>query len=128
MDTLLLPYIDVVTIIARLVCGAIFLYYGFPKIKDLKETAREFEEDKGFKPGWFWGTPIAFLEVFGGLGLILGVYVWLWAVLFSIMMIVGTIWKIKNPKKGFGTWSYDLTILAIMLLLLVTGPGAYTLL
>lgn len=128
MDTLLLPYSDAIIFIARLVAGTIFLYYGIPKIKDLKENAREFEEDMGFKPGWFWGTPIAFLEVLGGLGLIFGIYVWFWAILFAAMMVVGTVWKIKNPKKGFGSWSYDLTLLAIMLLLLMTGPGAYALL
>lgn len=125
-ETLFAPYTDVLLLFARIIVGAIFLYYGIPKIKDLKGAAEEMKE-KGLRPAAFWGTAIALLEVFGGTGLILGIYTWFWALLFSIMMIGGTIIKIKNPQKGFGSWSYDLLILAITLLLLSVGAGAYAL-
>jgi len=126
LDTILTPYADLVLLFGRLVVGIIFIYYGLPKIRDLKAAKEEFIQ-KGIKPAGFWGPFIAFLEVFGGIGIILGVFTWLWAALFSIEMIVGTIWKIRNKKK-FGSWSYDLTILAITLTLLAFGAGSIAIL
>lgn len=45
---------DLVLLIPRVIFAVVFLSYGWPKIKDLKANARDFEE-MGFKPGWLWG-------------------------------------------------------------------------
>ena len=100
------------------------VYYGWPKIKNLKSNAADFVS-MGFRPGWLWGTLIAFVEFFGGLLIIIGSYFNYVLILLGIQMLLGTIWKITKTKKPFTDWSYDLLILAVVLLLLLTGPGTY---
>ena len=118
-------YTDLALFGARLIPGIVFLYFGIPKIKNLKNNARDFEM-MGFKPGWFWGTPIAFLEVFGSILLILGIFTPHIALLFAGHMTVGTIWKITKTDKGFPDWSYDLILLVLMFVLMVFGAGTWS--
>lgn len=123
----LAPVSGIALFIVRLIFGITFIYYGWPKIKDLKSNARDFEH-MGFKPGWLWGTPVALLETVGSLMVIFGVFTWLAAIGFVVHMTTGTVWKITKTEKPFTDWSYDLLLLSIALLLLVTGPGAINIL
>lgn len=116
---------NVVLLAVRILFGVTFFYYGWPKLKDLRSNARDFE-GMGFKPGWLWGTPVAFLEGLGSIAVLLGVFTWVMAIGFVIHMTIGAVWKVTSTKKPFTDWSYDLLLLAIALLLLVTGPGAFT--
>lgn len=114
-------------LIVRAIFGVTFFYYGQFKIRDLKGNAKTFEDVHGLYPGWFWGTLIALLETFGSLAVLLGLFVPFFAVLFAIHMISGTIWKTTKTDKPFTDWSYDLLLLALALMLLVHGPGAFAL-
>ncbi|MFQ5575437.1 MAG: DoxX family protein [Anaerolineae bacterium] len=118
---------DIVLLVVRLIFGITFIYYGRHKIKDLKSNANDFVQ-MGFKPGWLWGTIVALQETVGSLMVILGIFTWLAAIGFVVHMALGAIWKITKTDKPFTDWSYDLLLLSIALLLLVTGPGAYNLL
>lgn len=120
-------FVDIVLLVVRIVFGIVFLYYGYPKLKDLKSNANDFEQ-MGFKPGWLFGTPVALLETVGSLLIILGFFTWLAAAGFVLHMLTGMIWKITKTDKPFTDWSYDLLLLLIALMLLVTGPGAYNIL
>jgi putative oxidoreductase len=124
---LLAPIEDIVLLVVRIIFGVIFFYYGWPKLKDLKSNASDFEH-MGFKPGWLWGTPVALLETIGALMIIVGLFTWLAAIGFAVHMVTGTIWKITKTDKPFTDWSYDLMLLSIALLLLITGPGAINIL
>ena len=124
--TPLAPLSDIVLLIVRIIMGIVMIYYGYPKITDLRSNAEDFVK-MGFKPGMFWGTIVAFVEFFGGIAVIVGMYVWLAEALFGFEMIMGTIWKITKTEKPFTDWSYDLLLLAIALMLLITGPGYYVL-
>ena len=110
----------------RLIFAITFFSYGWPKLKDLKANAKDFE-DMGFKPGWLFGTPIAFLETGGSLLVLLGFFLGIIPALFAIHMTTGTIWKITSTDKPFTAWSYDLLLLSISILLLITGPGSLNL-
>ena len=114
---------DLILLIVRLIFGITFIYYGQSKIRDLKSNAGDFEK-MGFKPGWFWGTPVALLESIGGLAIILGLFTGIIAIGFAVLMITGIFWKITKTEKPFTDWSYDLILLSIALLLMVTGPGS----
>ena len=35
---------DIVLLIIRVLFGIVFLYYGYPKLKDLKSNAKDFEQ------------------------------------------------------------------------------------
>ena len=117
-------YLDLALLIARVIAGWVMIYYGAPKIRNLTKNAQDFVH-MGFVPGWLWGTIVAFVEFFGGVLLIAGFFVPAIAAMFGFQMILGTIWKISATKKRFPDWSYDLILLALMLLLIAAGPGAH---
>jgi uncharacterized membrane protein YphA (DoxX/SURF4 family) len=62
-----------VLLVIRPIMGVTMVYYGWPKVRDPKKNATDFEA-KGVKPGMFWGTLI--LEFGGGLAILLGLYAW----------------------------------------------------
>jgi uncharacterized membrane protein YphA (DoxX/SURF4 family) len=110
-----------VLLLTRIILGAVMVYHGWPKIKDLKANGSNFTQ-MGFKPGIFWGTIVAIVEFFGGLGMLIGLYSEIAAILFGLQMIVGTIWQIKIGKK-FPDYSVDLQLLVLCLVILTFGPG-----
>ena len=117
--------VDIVLLIVRIVLGGIMIYYGWPKLKDPAKNARDFGS-MGFKPGWFWGSVALLVEFGGGLLIILGLLTPIAAALFGFEMLVGSIWKAKKAGKPFADWSYDVQLLALCLLLLAVGPGAFS--
>lgn len=121
----LFAFDDEVLLIARIIMGGTMIYYGWFKVKDLRANANDFVQ-MGFRPGIFWGTIIAVLEFFGGIAAVIGLYVWVVAALMIVHMGTGTVWKITKTDKPFTDWSYDLLLLAIALLLLITGAGSYS--
>jgi putative oxidoreductase len=117
---------DEISLLVRWVVGVTFIYYGWPKIKNLRQNARDFE-GMGFKPGIVWGTLVAGLEFFGSLALMLGVYVWLVSAGLVIHMTIGSIWKITKTDKPFSDWSYDVLLATLAIVLLMLGSGSYVL-
>lgn len=110
----------------RIVIAVVFLAHGWPKIKDLKTTAKNFEM-MGFKPGSFWGTIVAVVEFFGGICLLFGFLVQLAGILIAIDMLVATLWRIKNGHKLMGGFELELSLLAMALMLSLAGGGVYAL-
>jgi len=115
---------DQILLIARVILGAIFVYYGWPKLKDLAKNAKDTSK-MGFKPGMFWGTILVVAEFIGGIALIIGFFAEIAALIIAFEMLVGTFWKIKL-KKGFPNWSYDLLALSSALVIARFGPGAFS--
>lgn len=122
----LAEYQSIILFCVRLVMGLVMIYFGWPKIKDLKQNAEDFVK-MGFKPGWLWGTPVALLEFFGGIFLIVGFFVPIWAAGMVVHMTTGAIWKSAKTDKGFSDWSYDLLLLVSALVLLAFGQGSISL-
>ena len=123
MSALLTEYEGLVLLFARVAVALVMISYGWPKIKSLKNNAKDFV-GMGFRPGMFWGTIVAFIEFFGGITILVGFYVWVAAALFGLQMIVGTFWKIK-VKKPFSDYSYDLLLIALTSIIIVFGSGLY---
>lgn len=127
LDPALAPlarWTDAVLLIARLITGVVMVYYGWPKLKDPAKNARDFEGN-GFRPGWLFGSLVLAAEFFGGILILLGVYVWAAAAAFAFEMLLGAVMKAASWGKPFTDYSYDLLLLALCLLLLALGPGAY---
>ncbi len=122
MINFLFPFGEWMHLVLRLVVAVIFLAHGLPKIKDLKVTADNFSA-MGFKPGRFWGTWIAFLEVFGGALLFLGAGVQILGILFAGQMLVAALWKMKNGQKLINGYELDLLLFAACSALATWGGG-----
>jgi len=122
----LTPLTPFVLLIARLMLGIVMLYYGIPKLRNIKSNVKDFVQ-MGFKPGWLWGGAVVGLESCGGILIVLGIFTTSIALLFSVEMLVGAIWKKFIAKKAFPDYSYDLILLSLCLLLAVLGPGALAL-
>jgi putative oxidoreductase len=110
---------------ARAVLAVVMVYYGWPKVRDWRSNAEDFAR-MGFKPGAFWGPLIALVEFLGGVAVLFGIYAELAAALFGFQMLVGTFWKLKI-QKPFSDYSYDLQLLALCLVIMHQGAGAYAL-
>ena len=117
---------DVALLLLRLAIGLIFVVHGWPKLRDLAGTARNFE-GMGFKPGSFWGTLIAIVEFVGGLAIFFGLYTGLAALLIGIEMLVGIFWKMSRGQGLAVGYELDLILLAGCIVLLTLGPGIYAL-
>ncbi len=124
MIQLFLVFSDWGILILRVVVGLIFVGHGWPKIKDLKTTASNFE-GMGFKPGKLWGTLVALLEFLGGIALIVGFFTQIVALLFAIEFAV--ILLTVKRKSGFvGGYEFELLLFAAVLLLTLIGGGAWS--
>ena len=108
---------------ARIIVGIILIYYGYPKFKDIKKTCKDMGA-MGYKPGKLWGPILILAEFFGGIAILAGFYVEIFALIFAFQMVVGTFWKIKI-KKGFPDYSYDIMLFVLCLALVIFSPGAY---
>jgi putative oxidoreductase len=115
-------------LILRLALGIIFLAHGWPKLRDLKQTAKNFD-GMGFKPGALFGTTAAFLECIGGIGLIIGLFTSFFAGLFVLEFAVILVWKWAKGMslQGPNGWELDMLILAAVIALFALGGGAYSL-
>ena len=113
LDPALAPFsrwTDAVLLAARLIMGVVMLYYGLRRDR--------------LPPGLALRHPRA-REFFGGILVLLGLYVWVAAAAFGFEMMLGTVVKTMKWHKPFTDYSYDLVLLALCLLLLALGPGAY---
>lgn len=110
----------------RLVVGAIVIVHGWPKIKNLKQNAANFE-GMGFRPGMLWGTIAALVEFVGGIALIAGIFASIVALSLAFEFIVIVIWKLIKKNPFVGGWEFDLLILAAVCVLLMFGAGSFSL-
>ena len=139
METLLFTYASWSTLVIRVVLGVIFFAHGAQKVL-----------------GWFGGyglkgttqslsslgipLPVAYLvcffELFGGIGLIVGLLTRLAALAIAVVMI-GAIVKVHwqhgfflnwslTPGKGHG-YEANLALLAMAVACLIAGGGAWSL-
>lgn len=110
-------------LLVRVVVGLSFILHGLSKFQmGLDQVA-----------GWFgsMGIPailayvVAYLELLGGIGLILGVGTRLWAALLSIVMIGATL-KVKAANGFLGGENgpgYELEVLLLVMLVLLAAAG-----
>ena len=98
----------------RVVAGVGFMIHGLPKILDSSFT------NMGVPPDL--AILIGLLEFIGGLAILLGFLTRIAAGLLAIEMI-GSILLVKISKGFIGGFELDLLYLAIIISLLITGPG-----
>lgn len=105
----------------RLVMGVILVVSGYGKLMAMAGTAAYFTK-QGFPipvvTAWF----IALLEFFGGLALVLGLFVRYLGILYTIEFIVAAVW-VKFPGVGYLPTRLDLMLIAAAAALYFLGAG-----
>jgi putative oxidoreductase len=111
----------------RLMAGAIFADSGYEDLKDPEARSKSIEMPKGFTI--FLGVA----EVAGGSGVVLGVLPRLAATGLILIMLGAVqkklfVWKTGFWGKDGQGWSYELTLISMLLVIVATGGGKYVLL
>lgn len=125
MIQFLLIFGDWGLLVLRVIMGFIMVKHGWPKVKDLKTTAANFE-GMGFKPGRFWGTLVALAEFIGGLALIFGFLTQVFAIILLVEFAV-ILLAIKRKAGFVGGYEFELLIFGVLLLLALFGAGSVSL-
>ena len=110
----------------RLALGIIFIYHGFPKLKNPEAMAQGFGGNKNFP------MILGFFEFVSGLLVLFGLYTQFATIVFIVVMLGALYYKIEKWKipffaKNTTGWEFDLLILASSIALLFLGAGQYSL-
>ena len=114
---------DLGKLILRLVVGCAFLSHGWMKVKAGAGIVMFFAKI-GIPAAGFFAPFVTWLEVAGGLALILGVAVRLLGLAFAINMVVAIL-----TAKGLSSWKgieLEALLLGASLTLMLGGAGAYS--
>ncbi len=119
------------TIPLRVAIGIIFAAHGWQKFSMGLGGVAQFFGSVGIPLPEVSAFIVAFVELVGGIGLILGVFTRYWALLLSIIMIVA-IFTVKLPNGLIGSpgrpgYELDLALFVGCLALLLMGPGPISL-
>ena len=111
-----------VSLLARIFCGAVFVVHGTPKIFNLQGTAIFFADNFGV-PGWL-AVPIALLEFFGGILLMSGFLTRIVAGLFMLEMLGAVLFV--HGSRGWdvfaGGYEYNIALIILLLSVILIGP------
>ncbi len=124
--------VDLALLILRVWLGFTFFLHGAQKLfgwfggGGIAGTARYFE-GVGIRPGRFWAVLAGLGEFGGGVLIGLGFLTPLGALAIVITMVVAI--SAVAGRHGFwvqnGGYEYNLLIIAVALVLILAGPGAY---
>lgn len=108
----------------RLVMGVIFVVSGYGKLMAMVGTVAYFAKH-GFPIPVVTAGFIAVLEFFGGLALLLGLFVRYLGILYTIEFIVAAVW-VKFPGVGYIPTRLDLMLIGAAVALVFLGAGPWS--
>lgn len=112
-----------IAILCRVFCGIVFIVHGYPKIMNLAGTSTFFSESVGI-PGWL-AVPIAILEFFGGILLVVGFASRVLSILFIIEMVCAMYFV--HFERGWdvfqGGYEYNVALIILLLSVITLGAG-----
>jgi putative oxidoreductase len=127
-------------VVLRLVVGASFIAHGAQKLfgvwggGGLAATGAYFDSI-GLSPGFPLAVTVAILEFGGGLMLMAGALTG-YVTAALVLLMLGAIWKVHLVNGFFINWGmipgrghgieYNLMLIAALLCLALTGPGAFS--
>lgn len=122
MLTTLTQFSDIGFLVLRLAVAAIFIYHSIPKLKNSQGLAQMMGSSAGAV------FVLGAVEFLSALGLLLGVYVQLAALLLAIIMLGALVMKIMKWGAPFSAmdktgWEFDLILLAANVFILLNGGG-----
>jgi putative oxidoreductase len=124
--------------VLRVVCGVMFVAHGMQKLfgmfdgGGLAGTAASFDS-LGLSPGYPLAVAVGLTEFVGGLMLVAGALT-RYVTVALIAVMLGAIWSLHLGNGFFLNWAnipgrghgveYDLVIVAALLAIMLSGPGA----
>lgn len=119
MKKLLCRRSDIALLITRLIIGGIFIYSGWEKVSNMAATIGFFAS-VGIPA--FLAYAVSYLELIGGVMIVLGLYTCLAAMVLAVIMIFAVWFTRSMGFQGFGT---PLATLAALLALFGVCGGKY---
>jgi len=125
--------IDLAIFVLRICLGVVFMAHGLqavlgmfggPGINGFSDMLASL----GFKPALFWAYLGAYVELIGGLFIILGIFT-RGAALFILIFMVVAAFKVHLAKGFFiqaGGFEYNFVIICICIALMLSGPGKFS--
>ena len=114
---------DLVMFLVRLALAAAFITHGVAKLSNMEGTV-SFFASLGFSA--FWAYLVSWLELAGGLLMLIGLWTCLAGTVLAIIMLMAII-EVKYQMGFLGGWELDLTLLLSSLAVVFGGPGKYSL-
>lgn len=119
---------DIAILALRLAMGVVFTYHGWLKLDDVSGFAG-FVDSLGIPAPTFVAYVVTYLELLGGVALIIGLATRYVAALFAIEMVFTTVLVKLDvgliATEGAGA-ELDILLLAIALSLVLTGAGRWS--
>lgn len=112
----------------RLALGIIFIAYGWDKfyVKGLGDVSTFFAQQAHLPMSELLAFLVAFVELFGGICVLLGIFTRYAAVGLAVIM-VGAMFTVTFANGLLHGYDFNLALLAGALALLLTGPGPLSL-
>ena len=126
MSENILVFVPYLALVTRIWVGANMMIHGYPKLRNMKQTAEETKQ-LGIPVGATYTATV--LEFFGGLFLIIGLLVPIIGLFFAIFMIANVVMKKTRMNAvyiatGRASYEIDITYLILSIILIVLGAGA----
>ncbi|MBS3903151.1 MAG: DoxX family protein [Anaplasmataceae bacterium] len=122
---------DLALVIMRMAAGVVFAAHGIQKLEGGVGNFASFLNQLAVPFPEFFAWVVALTETIGGILLIIGALSRVAAALLSVVMIVAII-KVKSyigliaPPGGGAGAELDLSLLAIVIAIVLLGPGSYS--
>ena len=112
-------------LILRVVIGFIALDLGYLKLNKEKALWAELFETIHFKPAHVFVKILAFIEIIGGLMLLLGAYTQIVAIVFAVVYFCEAVLEYRQEVLEARNLPFYILMFAISLSLIFTGAGAF---
>jgi uncharacterized membrane protein YphA (DoxX/SURF4 family) len=107
-------------LLIRVVVGVVFIFAGWAKVSDMTQTISQFST-MGF--GVFWAYVASYVELLGGVAVLVGYGTRIAGALLGVTMIVAAYVVSGN---GFMMMAFPMTLAAVSLGLAMIGAGTYS--
>jgi putative oxidoreductase len=111
--------------ILRIILGVIVINLGYLKIRSEKERWIELFETLNFRPAHIFLKVASFVEIVGGIMLIIGAYTQVVALIFAITYVCEAILDYEEESLVKRNLPFYILLCAISVSLLLTGAGLF---
>jgi putative oxidoreductase len=113
---------DLALLLIRVGLALVFIAHGWEKIVGMEDVITFFAT---LKLSAFWAYVVAYVELIGGISMLIGVFTGWTGILLAATM-VGAIAMVKLTKGFIGGYEFDLMLFLAAIAISLAGPGHYT--